>query len=357
VAELKLVDLDKNFDDTVAVKDLNMTILDGEFVTFLGPSGCGKTTTLRMIAGFTRPTAGRIELDAQVITSVEKGVFLPPDKRNMGMVFQSYAVWPHMDVFANVAYPLKFKKLSKHQAKGRVEQALALVKLTGFENRYPHQLSGGQQQRVALARALVMEPQVLLLDEPLSNLDAKLREDMRFEIVELQRRLNITVVYVTHDQAEAMSMSDRIVVMHDGRALQVGLPRHVYESPVNEFVAGFIGLANFIPCTVLESGGHTVRVRLEDDIPDHVIDCRASSGELDDKPMVVVRPENLQLLPYQGSGPGGIVLRQTYLGDRTDYLVQLGNVQLRAQTESHLDFEQGSRVSVVFTQPILLKST
>ena len=355
MAELKLIDLSKSFGGTVAVQETTLTIHNGEFVTLLGPSGCGKTTTLRMIAGFTRPTTGDILLDDQVITSVEKKVFLPPDKRKMGMVFQSYAVWPHMEVFANVAYPLKFKKLPKKEVTKRVKQALALVKLDGFEARYPHQLSGGQQQRVALARALIMEPQVLLLDEPLSNLDAKLREGMRFEIVELQRRLKITVIYVTHDQAEAMSMSDRIIVMHNGKVLQVDSPRQVYESPVNEFVAGFIGLANFIPCTVLERDADRVRVHLEDGIPEHFLDCPAPADKLADYTLLVVRPEHIKLLPHQSDGVRGLVLRQTYLGDRTDYLIQLGDIQLRAQTESHLNFAPGQEVSVVFTQSTLLK--
>ena len=307
-----------------------------------------------MIAGFALPTSGTIELDGQVITSAEKNVFLPPEKRNMGMVFQSYAVWPHMNVFANVAYPLKFKKLARDEVVKRVKQVLALVKLDGFDERYPHQLSGGQQQRVALARALVMEPKVLLLDEPLSNLDAKLRESMRFEIVELQRRLKITVVYVTHDQAEAMSMSDRIVVMHNGQMHQIDSPRRVYETPANEFVAGFIGVANFISGTIVEHGPQTVRVQLKDGIPGHILDCQASSEEVGEQTLVLVRPENIKLLPYEGDGPAGIVLRQTYLGDRTDYLVQLGDLQFRVETDSHLNFVPNHEVTVVFTQPILL---
>jgi iron(III) transport system ATP-binding protein len=354
VAELKLINLSKNFGETVAVQSTTLTIHDGEFVTLLGPSGCGKTTTLRMIASFTRPTTGVIELDDEVITSVEKNIFLPPERRNMGMVFQSYAVWPHMDVFANIAYPLKFKKLPKAGVKQRVEQVLALVKLDGLDRRYPHQLSGGQQQRVALARALVMEPKVLLLDEPLSNLDAKLRESMRFEIVELQRRLKITVVYVTHDQAEAMSMSDRIVVMHEGEICQIDSPRRVYEAPANEFVAGFIGVANFIPCDVIERRGESVRVQLKDGIPGHLLDCRAPAGELGAQPLVLVRPENIKLQPYQGDGPAGTVLRQTYLGDRADYLVQLGSVQLRVEADPSLNLCENQTVSIVFNQPTLV---
>ena len=338
MSELSLNKLSKSFDSQMAVQEMTLTIHDGEFVTLLGPSGCGKTTTLRMIAGFTPPTTGTIQLDEQVITSVDRGIFLPPEQRNMGMVFQSYAVWPHMSVFANVAYPLKFKHLTKADAKQRVLDILALVRLDGLEERYPHQLSGGQQQRVALARALVMEPKVLLLDEPLSNLDAKLRESMRFEIVELQRRMRITIVYVTHDQAEAMSMSDRIVVMQDGTVHQVGSPRQIYLQPADKFVAGFIGLANFITCTVLENRSDAISVRLEIGIPELTLECPAGPYLPSTEVTMVVRPEDVVLFPYRGTGISGTVLRQTYLGDRTDYLIQLGTMQLRAEAEGQLDF-------------------
>jgi iron(III) transport system ATP-binding protein len=354
VSELRLDRLSKSFDGHMAVHETTLTIQDGEFVTLLGPSGCGKTTTLRMIAGFTRPTSGSIQLDEQVITSVERGIFLPPERRNMGMVFQSYAVWPHMDVFANVAYPLKFKRLTKDEGARRVQNVLSLVRLDGLAERYPHQLSGGQQQRVALARALVMEPRVLLLDEPLSNLDAKLRESMRFEIVELQRRIKITIVYVTHDQAEAMSMSDRIVVMSDGQVHQIGAPRAIYQQPADKFVAGFIGLANFLPCTVLENREDSVLVHLATDLPNHRLCCPAGAYAPDSQLTVVVRPEDVVLGPDQESDIRGTVLRQTFLGDRTDYLIQLGNVEIRAEADAQLDFTPGETVSVEFTNPVLL---
>ncbi|RMF80390.1 MAG: ABC transporter ATP-binding protein, partial [Chloroflexi bacterium] len=223
-----------------AVNNVSLSINEGEFVTLLGPSGCGKTTTLRLVAGFELPTDGRIVLDGVNIANQ------PPDKRDMAMVFQSYALFPHMSVFDNVSYGLKVRRMSGATIKKKVDAVLELVGLTGLGDRQPNQLSGGQQQRVALARALVVEPRVLLFDEPLSNLDAKLRVQMRSEIRQLQRRLNITSVYVTHDQVEAMALSDRIVIMNAGRIEQIGVPSQIYRYPQTRFVADFIGRANFV---------------------------------------------------------------------------------------------------------------
>lgn len=218
MSQVKLEHLYKRFGNVTAVGDFNLDVKDGEFISFLGPSGCGKTTTLRMIAGFERPTEGSIILGDTVVSSASEGLFMAPEKRDIGMVFQSYAVWPHMTVAENVAYPLKIQGVSKAERDRRVEEALKMVHLDQYGRRYPNQLSGGQQQRVALARALIAHPGLLLLDEPLSNLDAKLRESMRFEISTLQKELGITVIYVTHDQSEAMTMSDRIVVMNGGES-------------------------------------------------------------------------------------------------------------------------------------------
>lgn len=226
--------------NSFAVENFNLTINDGEFVSFLGPSGCGKTTTLRMIAGLERNTHGKIFLGTDLVSDSQNKFFLPPEKRHIGMVFQSYAVWPHMNVFDNVAYPLKIQKKSKKEIEERVMKMLEVVEMTGLEKRMPNQLSGGQQQRVALARGLVMEPKVLLLDEPLSNLDAKLREKMRKDIRDIQQKLKLTVVYVTHDQVEANTMSDRIVIMKSGKILQVGTPSEIKSEPTNDFVRGFI---------------------------------------------------------------------------------------------------------------------
>ena len=223
-----------------AVKDFNLEIQNNEFVSFLGPSGCGKTTTLRMIAGLEDNTHGKIFFDNEVVSDPVNKIFLLPEKRNVGMVFQSYAVWPHMNVFDNVAYPLKFKKMSKDKIREEVMKILSVVELSGLELRKSHELSGGQQQRVALARGLVMRPRILLLDEPLSNLDSKLREKMRKDIRAIQQEFKLTMVYVTHDQKEAFQMSDKIVVMNKGLIQQVGAPKEIQSNPVNEFVADFI---------------------------------------------------------------------------------------------------------------------
>lgn len=231
----------KQYDNNVfAVEDFSLTINDGEFVSFLGPSGCGKTTTLRMIAGLEKNTHGKIYLGNDLVSDPENSFFLPPEKRHVGMVFQSYAVWPHMNVFDNVAYPLKIQKRPKDEIEKRVLEILKVVEMTGLEKRMPNQLSGGQQQRVALARGLVMQPKVLLLDEPLSNLDAKLREKMRKDIRDIQKKLKLTVVYVTHDQIEANTMSDRIVIMKSGKIIQVGTPQEIKAKPANDFVREFI---------------------------------------------------------------------------------------------------------------------
>lgn len=241
MSQVRFESIKKQYDNNVfAVEDFNLVINDGEFVSFLGPSGCGKTTTLRMIAGLERNTHGKIYLGNELVSDPENNFFLPPEKRNVGMVFQSYAVWPHMNVFDNVAYPLKIQKRPKDEIEQRVLEILKIVEMTGLEKRMPNQLSGGQQQRVALARGLVMQPRVLLLDEPLSNLDAKLREKMRKDIRDIQKQLKLTVVYVTHDQIEANTMSDRIVIMKSGKILQVGTPQEIKSNPSNDFVREFI---------------------------------------------------------------------------------------------------------------------
>jgi iron(III) transport system ATP-binding protein len=242
---LELDSIVKTYGTARAVDELNLDIAEREFVVLLGPSGCGKTTTLRMIAGFADPTAGEIRLEGRSISSASRVV--PPERRDMGMMFQSYAVWPHMTVRQNVAYGLKIKKVPRRDLASRVDQALDTVRLAGYADRYPAELSGGQQQRVALARAMAVDPKILLMDEPLSNLDAKLREEMRGELHRLHASLGFTAVYVTHDQSEAMALADRIVVMREGRVQQIGSPTDLYLRPENAFVAGFLGRANLLP--------------------------------------------------------------------------------------------------------------
>jgi iron(III) transport system ATP-binding protein len=327
---LDLIELSKIFPgrggegQVMAVDDVSLTIQKGELVTLLGPSGCGKTTTLRMIAGFEFPTRGEIFLDGK---NIDK---LPPHRRDMSMVFQSYAIFPHLNVYENIAYGLRVARVSKDEITRRVSEVLALVELSGYEKRAPNQLSGGQQQRVALARALIMEPKVLLMDEPLSNLDAKLREQMRTEIRRIQKFLGITSVYVTHDQVEAMTISDRIVVMNEGRIEQVGTPTETYRFPRSRFVADFIGRANFIPGRVL--GQQNGRLKLEMMGVNLSVIAAEDRYESGAEVTVVVRPE-MMVLNRDRSQVEGIVRRASYLGDVVEYDVEVGS-QLLAMVEN-----------------------
>lgn len=252
MASITLDNLTKYYKNSAAVDHINLEVGDGELVALLGPSGCGKTTTLRMLAGFVPPDEGRILVGDRVVSSAQRTI--PPEQRNMSMIFQSYAIWPHKTVFENVAFGLELRQVPKSQLRLQVNRALEIVHLGKLANRYPSELSGGQQQRVALARAIVVEPQILLLDEPLSNLDASLRDEMRNEVRNLHDQLGLTTVYVTHDQGEALVLADKIVVMYDGTIQQVGTPEEIYESPATEFVARFIGRCNVLPGTLLPSG-------------------------------------------------------------------------------------------------------
>lgn len=321
----------KRFGNAKGVEDVHIHIESGEFFTFLGPSGCGKTTTLRMIAGFYYPTEGHIRFGDQEVTSV------PPHKRNTGMVFQNYALFPHMTVFENIAFGLQVRKVSKSETKERVERVMKLVRLEGYGDRRIDQLSGGQQQRVALARALVIEPQILLLDEPLSNLDAKLREETRFEIKRLQLELGITTIYVTHDQAEAMSMSDRIMVMQSGEVQQIGTPHDIYHRPVNRFVASFIGETNLWEGTVAGIEGDEVQVRAASG---HVLcglrqnaspQARLTVGE---KVTLSIRPESImESAAVEGTNvvSGSVVLAE-FTGACVNYVTSIGDEQLRSMS-------------------------
>jgi iron(III) transport system ATP-binding protein len=250
MAGVRIENLSKHYGPTVALKSLDLDIAPGEWVTLLGPSGCGKTTTLRMIGGFAAPTTGRIAIGERVVSDAERRTMIPIERRQLGMVFQAYAVWPHMDVLANVAYPLKVRRVARKEWEKRALEALAQVHMEDLARRYPHELSGGQQQRVALARALVSQPDVLLLDEPLSALDARLRVELRTLLATLHKETGLTVIFVTHDQDEAITLSDRIVVMNEGEVRQVGTPREVYHQPADEFVARFIGSGSVLPVTI-----------------------------------------------------------------------------------------------------------
>jgi iron(III) transport system ATP-binding protein len=326
-----------------ALSDLSLTIADNQFITLLGPSGCGKTTTLRCIAGYVTPDTGTIHVDDRLLSS-PSGV-VPPEARGMGMVFQNYAVWPHKTVHENISFGLKLRKLSASQVRDKVEQALVLVNLKGLEGRYPNELSGGQQQRVALARSLVVEPDILLLDEPLSNLDAKLREKMRGELKQLQRRTGITFIYVTHDQSEALALSDQIAVMHGGRLQQFGSPFEVYTRPSNRIVADFMGLVNFVPGRIVAVADGQAEIEGEGGLRLRaILPAGLKAGDAVD---IAVRPENVTLAPAGGADNSGIVRERVFLGNICEYTVALpGGALLRVQTHPLQQFGEGEAVAV-----------
>ena len=350
---LEVKNLVKDYDDERGrrirvVNDVSFSVAPGEFFTLLGPSGCGKTTTLRSIAGLERPDAGTIVYSGRTVYASEGAVFVPASQRRLGMVFQSYAIWPHMTVFKNTAFPLEVeKKYSKSQIAERVLRILQVVGLGGMVGRNATRLSGGQQQRLALARALINEPQLLLLDEPLSNLDAKLRERMRFELKRLQRELGITMIYVTHDQNEAMAMSDRIAVMKDGAIVQVGVPRAIYGRPTSQFVADFVGTMNFIGGFIegtLGGGRYRVNTACGE------LEALAARPFADRAPVVVsVRPEHVMLYsapPQSGFRWRATVLSQEFLGDRLDVHLKVGDTMLVARTENITGYTTGATVFV-----------
>jgi spermidine/putrescine transport system ATP-binding protein len=314
---IELVEVEKRFGDSVAVHPTSLAIGTGEFFSLLGPSGCGKTTTLRMIAGFEQPTAGSIRMMGEDITSV------PAHQRQANMVFQNYALFPHLSVFENVAFGLRVRRLPRPQIESRVESILSVIQLTGFAHRKPSQLSGGQQQRVALARALVLDPKVLLLDEPLGALDQKLRKEMQFELKRIQRQLGITFIYVTHDQEEALTMSDRIAVMNHGRVLQTDVPAMLYDRPVTRFVADFIGTSNFLPAQLLDVSGRVATVEVEG-----LGKLRTTiGGELTTSSTgwLIIRPERLRLgeVAADDNSVRGKVEEVVFIGSEVLYLVRV----------------------------------
>jgi iron(III) transport system ATP-binding protein len=349
---LRIRNLYKTFDRVVAVNRLNLEIHQGEFFTLLGPSGCGKTTTLRSVGGLEKPEGGEIYLGDRCFVSDGRGLFVKPEKREMGMVFQSYALWPHMTVFENVAYPLKLRRIKGAEIKKRVDEVLGLVGLSGFEERPAPALSGGQQQRVALARALVFSPRVLLLDEPLSNLDAQLREGMRRELKSLQRRLHITVLFVTHDQIEALSVSDRIGIMHRGQLEQVGTPEEVYYGPGTPFVRDFLGNSFVLKASVVEARANIVNVAISDvsDAPLVAIPVSAwhTAARTGQEVVLAIRPEKIRLWSSVPEGMTNLVPAPleavNFLGDRYEYTVKVAGqsrIVVLPAIEKH---DPGSRI-------------
>jgi ABC-type Fe3+/spermidine/putrescine transport system ATPase subunit len=340
----------KRFDTVTAVDAISFSVHRGEIFTLLGPSGCGKTTTLRLVAGLEEPDDGEIILDGTTVAAPRQGTFAPPEKRLLGMVFQSYAIWPHLTVFENVAFPLRVRRESAAVIRERVRQALATVGLAGLSERGATQLSGGQQQRVALARALVYEPAILLLDEPLSNLDAKLREQMRFELRALQKKLSLTILYVTHDQTEAMTLSDRIAMVNNGRLEQIGTPEEIYEKPATPFAGQFLGrtvvLEGIFRRSAAEqwvelSGRHRIPVRVN------------STDSLVDGALVrlITRPEDIAILPPDRLEPTQIdatVEQVDYLGDRFEYYVRAADTLLILTATKRHRYRIGAKVRLGF---------
>jgi iron(III) transport system ATP-binding protein len=334
VARVAVRNLVKTFEGGVrAVAGVSFDVEHGELVTLLGPSGCGKTTTLRLIAGLEAPDEGEIALGERVVTSTSRGINVPPEQRGAGMVFQSYAIWPHMTVFANVAYPLRMQGMKGLEIRARVDEILESVGLLPLKDRLATKLSGGQQQRTAIARAIVAEPSLLLLDEPLSNLDARLRAQMRVELRQLQRRLGITTIYVTHDQVEAMVLSDRVVVMNNGLIQQIGTPREIYTQPANQFVAAFVGFNNFIRGRVLERANGHLAVCTETD--GLVLRCRQRPSIAEgDEVTLAVRSTNLDLDRQARESAEntfrGRVAEAIYMGEATEFRVEAGSLSLVA---------------------------
>ncbi len=334
--QIKVNNLTKKYNDTVAINSINMSAHKGEFLTIVGPSGCGKSTLLKSIAGLEKPNSGEIFIEDKMIFSATNKVNLPPEKREVALVFQNYALWPHFNVYKNVAYPLVIRKTPKKIIHTKVHQHLCLVRLEGKEERYPHELSGGEQQRVALARALIMSPKLLLLDEPLSNLDAKLREIMQVELKRIQRTLNLTVIHVTHDQAEAMELADRIIVMNNSQIAQVGTAQEIYTNPSSCFIANFIGKTNLI----YKNGGnpaHKSSTRLFEEIISiktlNATSCSALS----------IRPEEIKLNSSHGEFKG-TVLHIVYHGATTNYIISYAGAELVVQTKSDLGLKEGDTI-------------
>jgi len=330
MANVRLEKVSKSYGKHPVVRDLSITIRYGECFTFLGPSGCGKTVVLRMIAGFEQPDSGEIWIGDTLVSSPAHKMFLPPEKRRIGVVFQDYAVWPHKTVYENVVYPLAIQKIPKQNASERTLAAVAMVNLKGLEQRLPYQLSGGQQQRVALARALVSRPEIMLLDEPLSNLDANLREEMRFEIKALQKSTGVTILYVTHDQEVALAISDRVAIMDKaGVVRQIGAPDDIYEKPADSFVFKFMGVTNFIP---LEFRNGRACAQGVDSVFDYPIPASQAEALRSGSLVAACRPHDVRIVQGE-TGFRGVLKRAVYLGSMIDYRIFAGQTEIRVQQD------------------------
>ena len=339
MAELVVTGLTRNYGKVRAVDDVSFRVEDGELVTLLGPSGCGKSTTLFSIAGLDRPSSGQIRVGSNVFFDSARNLHLAPEHRNCGLVFQSYALWPHMTVRGNIEYPLKLRKTPAARTRDKAAWALSLVEMERYAERYPHELSGGQQQRVALARTLVYEPQLLLLDEPLSNLDAKLRLRARGWLRELQSRLKITTLYVTHDQDEALALSDRIAVMSAGRIVQMGTPREIYLAPRSPFIADFVGHSNILEGAPVRREDGLLGVRFADD---QVLGLSADpSGSPSPRLQVAIRPEHVALRSPADAAAANVlrgrIIQRDFLGTRFEYVVAVGDSVLRVTSAEELE--------------------
>ncbi|ORE92185.1 hypothetical protein ATO13_17684 [Stappia sp. 22II-S9-Z10] len=357
MAELIVSGLMRAFGDVRAVDGVDFTVADGEFLTLLGPSGCGKSTTLAAIAGLDKPDAGRISLGGRDFFNATTGTFVPPERREIGLVFQSYALWPHLTVRQNLEFPLKLRRIGRAERARRIEESLGLVEMIPYADRYPHALSGGQQQRVALARTLVYRPGLLLLDEPLSNLDAKLRERARTWLRHLQSQVGVTTVYVTHDQSEALALSDRIAVMNGGRIVQLADPRTIYDRPSDAFIADFIGSSNFLSGTVLASDNGTVRVGLGE---------RLELSAPSPRPLapgtavrVSVRPEQIGVVDPSAANGANVfpaeILERTFLGAHNTLEVRAGESRFRVECRKvpendHIHVHIPESAGIVFPQ-------
>ena len=348
MVDVSVHDLCRNFGDFAALKGISFDVNDGEFLTLLGPSGCGKSTTLTAVAGLDRPTSGRITIGGRTVFDGADDIFVDAQFRNIGMMFQSYALWPHLTVYKNLDFPLELRRIRGKEAQKRISEALVLVDMEDYAGRYPAELSGGQQQRVALARTLVFGPGILLLDEPLSNLDAKLRDRARIWLAELQKRTGVTTIYVTHDQSEALALSDRIIVMNQGRIAQIGTPQEIYEQPADVFVADFVGASNLVSGELVERSDSHCCVRLPNG---DVLRAPPPAADIGNGAVTLaIRPERIEMTTAAngyGNHVKGEIVAVSYLGSRNLTVLDIGRQQVRVETSVR---PSGNNVSLRFPE-------